>query len=117
MSEADVVADMNTAAVVDSHSPGGSAGVEGGETVGIYGSGFIGATSVSIGFSSPWFQVVSDTEIHCTAPAFDPNQTSDPASAKVVVWKNSLSNDSSSLAEWTWGGSTRQQLQDAQANA
>jgi hypothetical protein len=34
-----------------------------------------------------------------------------------VVWKNSLANDPSSLEEWTWGGSTRADLQDAQANA
>src|SRR5579883_2803016 len=104
-------ADPAHAAVVTSHQPQGSATTGGGEAVIITGSGFLGATSVSIGFPSPAFQVKSDTEIHALAPAWDPSQFSERPRARVVVWKDSLGSDDSQLPEWTWGGLTLAQLQ------
>src|SRR5438309_1594390 len=104
--------DMNVAPVVTGFSPDGSADVTGGETVVITGSSFLGRTSVGFGPYPAYFTAVSDTEIQATAPAYDPAVTSTPASAPVTVFKDSLGNDGANLAEWTWAGQTRQQLQD-----
>ena len=108
------VPDMTQEPVVQSHEPAGSANYDAGETIVITGSGFLGTTSVSIGpFSCPWFEVISDSEIHATAAAYDSTIVTDPPVAKVKVWKNSFTNDTANLAEWTWAGWDLAALQQA----
>jgi hypothetical protein len=106
---------MDVDPVVDSYDPTGSADVNGGDTIVITGSSLLGVTSAAIGPYTAAFTVVSDNEIHVTAPAYDSSITSDPATAKLAVYKDSRGSDTSNAAEWTWGGWTRQQLQDAAA--
>ena len=109
------VANMNEAAMVSSFSPEGSADTNGGETVTITGSGFIGVTSVAFGSYPAYFTVVSDTEIQATAPAFNPGVGKNDPAGKVTVWKDRLGSDASLLYAWTWGGQTQADLQAAHA--
>jgi hypothetical protein len=106
--------DPNQPPVITSYDVQGSASTAGGETVTVTGSNLSLVTSVGIGPYAAGFVIDSDTQLRFTAPAYDPNIRSDPATAKVSVGHNSLMSDDSQLPEWTWGGQTRAELQGAQ---
>ena len=107
------VGDPYTPAVIGSYSPVGSASTDGGDSVVITGPGFTDVTNVAFGTHPAYFEVISDTEIHATAPAYNPAVTS-PDPAKVSVWKDLIGSDTNQLTdEWTWGGQTPNQIQTA----
>jgi len=108
-----VDADMNNAAVVTAFSPAGSSSTAGGETVVITGTGFTGVNGVGFGSYGAQFTVVSDTEIHATAPTWDGTSRGANSDSKISVWKGSLGSDGSQLAAWTWGGQTETELDAA----
>ena len=101
--------DMNNPATVTDYDPKGSATHDGGETVVITGTGFTGTTSVGIGGLGANFTVISDTEIHATAPAHQPAVTT-TTPQKLNVFKNSLASDDTAFPEWTWAGHTAIEL-------
>jgi len=101
--------DMNNPATVTDYDPKGSATHDGGETVVITGTGFTGTTSVGIGGLGANFTVISDTEIHATAPAHQPAVTT-TTPQKLNVFKNSLASDDTAFPEWTWAGQTAIEL-------
>lgn len=114
---AGVEPDMDADPVVTDYSPRGSADVNGGETVTITGSSFLGTTAVALGPYAGYFAVVSDTEIQFTAPPYGSSVVENPASARLVVWKDSRASSLNAVDEWTWGGQNRQELQGAYGQA
>ena len=88
--------------------PAGSASYDGGESVTLSGTGFHAVTSVGFGGYPANFQIVDDSTIVATAPAFAGTVY---GASHVSVLNGSLGSDSA--AEWTWGGYTGTQLQAA----
>ena len=113
---AQTTGDINRAPVITAYDVQGSSSTSGGETVTVTGSNLSVITGISIGPYPAQFVIDSDTQVRFTAPAYDPGIRSDPATAKVAAYINSLTSDSDQFPEWTWGGQNRAELQAAQGN-
>ena len=107
------VVDETTPLTVTHTAPEFSAGVEGGDEIHVFGSGFAaGVTKVTFGpLEATHVGVISDTELIATPPRFVDQDLEGDAPRCVRVWRGDLVSPSvidrdryPSWTNWTWGG-------------